>query len=131
VQTGRATQPLPLPHPAHHEGNYRQFPGFIAFADQNGGKSPLLSERTRPPVKDQTMRALRPVETEIYLRQAEKALRGQPHLSQRPLRLNCSQGRLHLEGQVSTFYEKQMAQEVLRQFDQGVEIENCLDVSWT
>jgi hypothetical protein len=47
------------------------------------------------------------------------------------LRLNCSQGRLHLEGQVSTFYEKQMAQEVLRQFDQGVEIENCLDVSWT
>lgn len=77
------------------------------------------------------MHVLQPAEAEIYLRQAEKALRGQPHLSHRPMRLHCAQGRLHLEGQVSTFYEKQMAQEVLRQFDKSAEIENCLDVAWS
>ncbi|MBL8888578.1 MAG: hypothetical protein JNL67_01275 [Planctomycetaceae bacterium] len=76
------------------------------------------------------MHVLQPAETEIYLRQAEKALRGQPHLTHRPLHLHCTQGRLQLEGQVSTYYEKQMAQEVLRQFDSNVEIENCLDVAW-
>jgi hypothetical protein len=76
------------------------------------------------------MRALQPLETEVYLRQAEKALRGQPHLAFRPMRLHCSQGCLHLEGQVSSFYEKQMAQEALRQFDHGVVIDNRLDVAW-
>lgn len=76
------------------------------------------------------MHALQPAETEVYLRQAEKALRDQPHLTFRPMRLHCTQGRLHLEGQVSSFYEKQMAQEVLRHFDHGIEIDNRLDVNW-
>ncbi len=77
------------------------------------------------------MRTILPLETEVYLRQAEKALRGQSHLHQYPVRLQCTETGLHLEGQVSSFYEKQMAQEALRQFDAQIAIDNQLEVSWS
>lgn len=77
------------------------------------------------------MRTILPPETEVYLRQAEKALRGQSHLSQSPVRLQCTATGLQLEGQVSSFYEKQMAQEALRQFDAQIDIDNQLEVCWS
>lgn len=77
------------------------------------------------------MRTMLPPETEIYLRQAEKALRGQSHLRQYPVRLHCTESGLQLEGRVSSFYEKQMAQETLRQFDAQIAIDNQLEVCWS
>lgn len=71
-----------------------------------------------------------PLETEVYVRQAEKALRRQPHLSNRDFRIQGAAGRLRLSGEVCSFYEKQIAQEALRQFDRNAEIENCLEVAW-
>ncbi len=84
----------------------------------------------RPFPKARIMHAFLPSEAEVYVRQAEKAVRCQPHLMHRELRLNCDSGRLELCGDVSSFYEKQMAQEALRQFDRHVEIDNRLNVAW-
>ncbi len=77
------------------------------------------------------MRTILPLESEVYLRQAEKALRGQCHLRQYPVRLQCTETGLQLDGEVSSFYEKQMAQEALRQFDAQIAIDNQLEVSWS
>ncbi len=58
------------------------------------------------------------------------ALSGNPHLSGRQLRIETHAGRVVLHGVVSTYYQKQMAQEALRRLD-GVEtIENQLQVAW-
>ena len=48
------------------------------------------------------------------------------------MKFRADRGCVTLQGRVSTFYEKQMAQEVLRRVDGVTQIENQLEVaSWT
>lgn len=54
-----------------------------------------------------------------------------PHLHRRRVRIEQEPGRLVLRGVVSSFYEKQMAQESLRRVEGVDRIDNELEVSWT
>jgi len=58
------------------------------------------------------------------------AIEKSPHLKLRNLRFETHEGRVVLRGVVSSYYQKQMAQEAVRRL-QGVEgIENHLEVDW-
>jgi osmotically-inducible protein OsmY len=59
------------------------------------------------------------------------AIQRNPHLKQRNLRFETHEGKVVLRGTVSSYYQKQMAQEALRRL-KGVDcIENHLVVNWT
>ncbi len=58
------------------------------------------------------------------------ALEQNPHVGGRSVQFETSEGRVTLRGVVSTFYQKQMAQEVIRRVDGVEEIANELEVSW-
>jgi osmotically-inducible protein OsmY len=59
----------------------------------------------------------------------ETAIETNPFVPRRKLRFETEQGRVILHGEVSSYFQKQMAQEALRNLD-GVEaIENHLVVS--
>lgn len=53
-----------------------------------------------------------------------------PHVPFRNLRFEASQGLVTLRGVVRTYYQKQMAQEVLRGLEGIDRIENQLEVDW-
>ena len=53
-----------------------------------------------------------------------------PHVNSRKLHIRTDSNRVILTGEVKSFYEKQMAQEALRQIDGISVIENQLDVNW-
>ena len=59
------------------------------------------------------------------------AISTNPYLAGRKLRFEAESGRVVLQGTVSTFFQKQMAQEGLRRVDGVREIENQLEVSWS
>jgi osmotically-inducible protein OsmY len=59
------------------------------------------------------------------------ALGSSPHLSHRTFRFETHQDRVILRGTVRSWYQKQMAQEMLRCVDGIGEIENQLEVSWS
>jgi osmotically-inducible protein OsmY len=58
------------------------------------------------------------------------ALTSSPYLSAKHFRIEAADGLVRLEGTVGSFYQKQMAQEVLRRVDGVERIENQLQVSW-
>lgn len=53
-----------------------------------------------------------------------------PHVPHRKLRFEASQGHVTLRGVVRSYYQKQMAQEALRELEGVEHIENQLEVSW-
>lgn len=54
-----------------------------------------------------------------------------PHLKRRRVHFETQQGRVVLRGTVSSYYQKQLAQEAVRRL-QGVDsIENQLEVDWS
>ncbi|HTU25938.1 MAG TPA: BON domain-containing protein [Pirellulales bacterium] len=59
-----------------------------------------------------------------------EALRQSPHFSRRNVRIETQAGDVVLRGTVSSYYHKQMAQEVLRRIDGVRRIENRLEVDW-
>jgi osmotically-inducible protein OsmY len=59
------------------------------------------------------------------------AIATNPYLAGRKLRYEAESGRVVLQGTVSTYFQKQMAQEALRRIDGVCEIENQLEVSWS
>jgi osmotically-inducible protein OsmY len=59
------------------------------------------------------------------------AIKGNPYLQCRDLRFEASEGRVTLHGQVSSWYQKQMAQEMLMRMDGIDAVENRLEVHWT
>jgi len=62
--------------------------------------------------------------------QIRDALEQNPYLLGRKLRFEASEGRVTLKGVVRSYYQKQMAQESLRDVA-GVDlIENQLEVTW-
>ena len=58
------------------------------------------------------------------------ALERNPHVGSRTLRIEASDGRVVLRGTVGSYFQKQMAQEALRQVDGIDAIENQLQVNW-
>jgi osmotically-inducible protein OsmY len=58
------------------------------------------------------------------------ALERSPYLSRRNLRFENQDGRVTLRGVVHSYYQKQMAQEVLRRVDGVSHITNELEVAW-
>jgi osmotically-inducible protein OsmY len=58
------------------------------------------------------------------------ALEQHPHLSRRNLRFENTEGRVTLRGVVGTYYQKQLAQEMLRHIDGVFQISNELEVNW-
>jgi len=62
--------------------------------------------------------------------QVGDAIARSPHISGRTLRFETADGHVTLRGTVSSYFEKQMAQEAIRRIE-GVEgINNDLEVSW-
>ncbi|HEY2882142.1 MAG TPA: BON domain-containing protein [Pirellulales bacterium] len=58
------------------------------------------------------------------------ALRDNPYVQSRNLRFETSEGRVTLHGQVSSWYQKQMAQEMLLRMEGVDAVENQLEVHW-
>lgn len=58
------------------------------------------------------------------------AIQQHPHLRRRKLHFENNEGRVVLRGVVSSYYQKQMAQEALRRVDGVDHIENQLEVNW-
>jgi osmotically-inducible protein OsmY len=58
------------------------------------------------------------------------ALESSPHVQSQNVRFEAADGRVILKGSVSTFFQKQMAQEALRRIDGIEQIENLLQVNW-
>lgn len=58
------------------------------------------------------------------------ALKDNPYVSTRNLRFETSEGCVRLHGRVTSWYQKQMAQEMLMRME-GIElVENNLEVCW-
>ena len=67
----------------------------------------------------------------LLAQQIHHAVIHNPHLNHRKMHIKTKQGRVVIEGTVESFFEKQMAQEALRNIE-GVEtIENQLTVTWS
>ncbi|MCI0359720.1 MAG: BON domain-containing protein [Planctomycetaceae bacterium] len=60
----------------------------------------------------------------------EGAIALNPYFSSRHLRFETEDGRVVLSGVVGTFFQKQMAQEIVRRIEGVREIDNCLEVKW-
>ncbi len=58
------------------------------------------------------------------------ALEQNPYIARRKLRFETEEGRVTLRGVVGSYFQKQMAQESLRNVDGIDEISNELEVSW-
>ena len=62
---------------------------------------------------------------------ASEAVRKAPHLIGHRLRCEAHDGQVTLHGVVSSYFQKQMAQETIRRVDGVTEINNLLEVSWS
>ena len=60
----------------------------------------------------------------------QTALESSPHIPRRNLRIEASDGHVVLKGTVGSYFQKQMAQEALRQVAGIATIENQLLVDW-
>ena len=59
------------------------------------------------------------------------AIEHNPHLKRRNLRFEAQEGRVVLRGVVSSYYQKQMAQEAVRRLEGVNQVENQLEVNWS
>lgn len=59
------------------------------------------------------------------------ALAGSPYFAGRQLRVEADHGRVTLLGTVHSYYQKQMAQEIVRRLDGVAEVDNRLQVDWS
>jgi len=58
------------------------------------------------------------------------ALTTNPHVPINQVRVEAEDGRVVLKGSVSSFFQKQMAQEAIRRVDGVQQIDNLLQVNW-
>ncbi len=72
-----------------------------------------------------TATATRPLFEKIH-----EALLSNPHVPSREVRVEAADGRVVLKGHVRSFFQKQMAQEAIRQVHGVERIENLLEVNW-
>jgi osmotically-inducible protein OsmY len=64
------------------------------------------------------------------INKVEGALNRSPYLSPREVRVEAFEGVIRLKGAVRSFFQKQMAQELIRRLDGVERIENHLQVNW-
>ena len=64
------------------------------------------------------------------INQVHGALSRSPYVSPHEVRVEAEEGVVRLEGAVRSFFQKQMAQEVVRRLDGVERIVNCLQVTW-
>ncbi len=64
------------------------------------------------------------------LEQVQGALNRSPYVSQKQVQIETIDGHVRLEGTVGTFFQKQMAQELVRRVDGVERVENRLQVNW-
>jgi osmotically-inducible protein OsmY len=60
----------------------------------------------------------------------DQAIQTNPYLSGRTLRFETDGSRVVLQGSVRTYFQKQMAQEVIRRVEGVEQIDNCLEELW-
>jgi osmotically-inducible protein OsmY len=60
----------------------------------------------------------------------DQAIQMNPYVNGRLLRFETDGSRVVLSGSVKSFFQKQMAQEVIRRVEGVEEIDNCLEVMW-
>lgn len=69
--------------------------------------------------------------TATLARRVHDALERSPYLgAAQQLRVEEGDGRICLHGRVGSFFEKQMAQEVVRRLDGVEKVDNLLTVAW-
>jgi osmotically-inducible protein OsmY len=61
----------------------------------------------------------------------ENALTSNPYVPWKSVRCRTDRGQVTLCGRVSSYFQKQMAQEAVRRLDGVRQIENLLEVKWT
>ncbi|MFO0898395.1 MAG: BON domain-containing protein [Pirellulales bacterium] len=75
------------------------------------------------------------VHTSQAINPRDEALQGtlerHPYLRNRNLRFESRDGRVILRGKVNSYYQKVMAQEIVRRLEGVDEIENQLEVTWS
>jgi hypothetical protein len=81
------------------------------------------------PRRQITMSTVATISRPLYDRISD-ALTANPHVQSQNVRVEAADGRVVLKGNVSTFFQKQMAQEALRRVDGVQQIENLLQVNW-
>lgn len=69
-------------------------------------------------------------ESGIVQERARQALANSPFHDLRSIRVDQQHGALLLDGRVSSFYYKQLAQEIVRAVCREVEVVNAIDVHW-
>jgi osmotically-inducible protein OsmY len=60
----------------------------------------------------------------------DQAIQTNPYVNGRLLRFETNGGHVVLQGAVKSYFQKQMAQEVIRKVDGVERIDNCLEVLW-
>lgn len=65
------------------------------------------------------------------LERVNSALHSSPYLHGRKVHFATDGGRVVLQGSVGTYFQKQMAQEVVRHLAGVEQIDNCLEVTWS
>lgn len=58
----------------------------------------------------------------------DRVMRTNPYVNRRLLRFETEGNRVILQGAVRSYFQKQMAQELIRRIEGVEEIENCLEV---
>lgn len=69
--------------------------------------------------------------TAPFLTQVRNVLSDSTYLSEKHLHIEAADGHVRIQGTVGTFFEKQMAQELIRRVDGVERIENQLQVNWS
>ena len=60
----------------------------------------------------------------------DQAIQTNPYVDGRSLRFEAEGGRVVLQGRVKSYFQKQMAQEVVRRVTGVEQVDNCLEVMW-
>ncbi len=68
--------------------------------------------------------------SDLLLDTIHDALSKSPYLTRKLVRCEEAEGRVVVKGKVGTYFQKQMATEVLRNLDGVEQIENRLEVVW-
>lgn len=76
------------------------------------------------------MACTHPANDQDLTHRIHQAVDRHPHVRPHRLRYEANDGRVHIRGRVSSYFEKQMAQEALRSVAGIAAIENELEVCW-
>lgn len=94
---------------------------------------PQASRPSRRALRTPAMPALlaaAPVAASPLHEAVSAALHSSPYVAGSRVRIEAGDGSVRLHGDVGTFFEKQMAQEVVRRIDGVQRVENLLQVVW-